>query len=145
MADTIQGLGSSVLEGNVLAAEQQAARSAAPLDGVRPCDSGFDRVTRPPDIHVGNHSQRCRLLDRLMGGPIFAQADRIVGVDEDVADFHQRRHPQCIARVFGKHEKCSRVGNESAMQRHAVGNRRHAKFPHAIVDVIAALQRVDLR
>ena len=46
-----------------------------------------------------------------------------------------------VARVVGERQERPDVRNEAAMQREAVGDRRHREFAHAVVDVVARLLR----
>ena len=112
----------ALLERHVLAREQQGRRAGLAFDRAGPRDHGLDRVARAPDVHVGNEAQRRRLFHRLVRRAVFAEADGVVCVDKDVADFHQRRHAQRIAGVLGEHEEGTGVRDHAAMQRHAVGD-----------------------
>src|SRR5918995_122510 len=51
---------------------------------------------------------------------------------------HERRHAHGIAVVVAKSKKSTAVGNESAMQAHAVHDRGHPELTHAIAHVIAS-------
>nr|POW23569.1 hypothetical protein PB20LOC_04392 [Pectobacterium parmentieri] len=76
------------------------------------------------------------MLNRLVGRAVFTQTDRVMGVDVDAADFHQRGHTHRITGVLYKHQEGRGVRHKAAVQRNPVGNRRHAKFTHAVVDII---------
>ena len=131
----------ALLERHVLAREQQAGRAVGALDRARPGDGGLDRVAGTPDVHVRDQAQARGVLDRLVRRSVLAEADRIVRVDEDRAQLHQRRHAQRVARVVGEGEEGADVGNEAAVQREAVGDRAHGELAHAEVDVVAGLRR----
>ena len=117
---------------------------AAALDRRRPRDGGLDGVAGAPDVEVRDQPQARRVLDRLVRRAVLAEADRVVRVDEDRAQLHQRRHAQRVARVVGERQERADVGNEAAVQREAVGDRAHAELAHAEVDVVARrASRVD--
>src|SRR5690625_4471299 len=67
----------------LLARKHQAARAGVVFDGDLPADRGFHRVARTPDVVAGDVAQAGQVLDRLVGGAVFAQADGVVGVDVD--------------------------------------------------------------
>ncbi len=106
-------------------------------DRRRPRHRGLHRVAGPPDVEVRDQAQARGVLDRLMGGPVLAQADRVVGEHEDRAQLHQRRHAQRVARVIGEGQKGADVGDEPAVQGQAVGDRAHAELAHPEVEVVA--------
>ena len=62
------------------------------------------------------------MLHRLMGRPVFAKTDRVVGEYRNSACMHQRGHSQCVAHVIRECQECAGVGNESAVQRKAIGD-----------------------
>ncbi len=67
---------------------------------------------------------------------VFAQTDGVVGINVDAADFHQRSHTHGVTRVFHKHQEGRGIRYKAPVQRNPVGNRRHAEFTHAVVDVV---------
>ena len=72
-----------------------------------------------------------------MGRAIFTQSDGVMGVDENTANTHQRRHAQRVAGVLRKGQEGRPVGNESAVQRKAVHHCRHGELAHAEVQVVS--------
>ena len=66
-----------------------SSRSSASLPAFR----RLHRIRRAEDEKIGDGAERRELLDRLVGRPVLAEADRIVGHDEDDAVAHQRREP----------------------------------------------------
>ena len=98
----------------------------------RPC-------RRAPDIEAGNQAQRGGVLDRLVRRAVFAEADGVVREHVDHALLHQRRHADGVAAVVAEGEEGAAVGDEAAVQRHAVHDRGHAELAHAVVDVAAAV------
>ncbi len=75
------------------------------------------------------------MLHRLVRRPVFAEADRIMGHDEDHALAHQRGKPDRRAAIVGEDEEAAAIGDEPAVQSDAVHRRRHAMLAHAIMDV----------
>ena len=51
------------------------------------------RVAGPDHVEAGHRPQRGELLDRLVGRPVLAEPDRVVGEDVDHRQLHQRREP----------------------------------------------------
>ncbi len=87
------------------------------------------------------------MFDGLVRGPIFAQANRVVGHQVNHRQFHQRGQANRRADVIGKHQKCRRVRPHPAVQGHAIAARAHGVFAHPPGDialsVIAATQITD--
>ena len=81
------------------------------------------------------------MLDRLVGRPVLAEADRIVGRDEDHPLPHQGGEPQRRPAIVGEHQEGAAVGDDAAVHRHAVHGGDHAVLAHAVVDVAAAIGR----
>ena len=79
------------------------------------------------------------MLDRLMRRPVFAEPDRVVRHHMDDALAHQRGEPDRRPAIIGKHQEGARIGNDAAMQRHAVHGRRHAVLAHAVVNEAAGI------
>ena len=75
------------------------------------------------------------MLHRLVGRPVFADADGIVGHDENRPHTHQRRQPDRRAAIIRKHHEGAAIGDQPAMQRHAVHRRRHAVLADAVMDI----------
>ena len=88
-----------------LAREHQARRAVAVFDRHAPGRRGLDRIAGPPQVHVRNEAQARQMLDGLMRRAVFAEADGIVGIDEDHAQAHQRRHAHGIARIVRKRQE----------------------------------------
>ena len=72
----------------------------------------------PPQRQIRNQPQAVQVLDRLMRRTILAQADRVVGVDQDHALVHQRRHA---------HARCARSRRRSGRCRRRESGRRAAR------------------
>ena len=71
------------------------------------------------------------MLHRLMRRAIFAKANRVMRQHMNNALAHQRRKPHGGAQVIAKDQEGAAIGNDAAMQRHAIHGRRHAMFAHA--------------
>ena len=55
----------------------------------------------------------------------------------DHALVHQRAHADGVAGIIGEHQEGGDIGQEAAVQRQAVGDRRHAELAHAEEDRVA--------
>ena len=77
------------------------------------------------------------MLNRLVRGPVFAQANTVVGKHMHHALFHQRGHADSVAAVVAKGQKGAAVGDKAAMQRDAVHDGGHAKLAHTVVNMAA--------
>ena len=79
------------------------------------------------------------MLNRLVGRAVFTQANRVMREHMDHTDFHQRGHADRIAAVIAEREEGAAVGDEAAVQGHAIHDGGHAELAHAVVDVAATL------
>ena len=75
------------------------------------------------------------MFNRLVGGAVFAQTNRVVREHMDHALLHQRSHADRVARVVAEGEEGAAIRNEATVQCHAIHDGSHAKFAHAVVDV----------
>ena len=80
------------------------------------------------------------MLDRLVGGAVLAEADRVVGPHVGDRQLHERRQPDGGAHVVGEHEERAAVDPGAAVQGDAVHHRAHAvladaEVQHPAVDV----------
>ena len=75
------------------------------------------------------------MFNRLVRGPVFAEANGVVRVHQQHALAHQCCHAHGIARVVGECQEGSAKGYQAAMQRHAAHHRGHAELTHAVVNV----------
>ncbi len=140
-ADRRDLVGAARIERHVLPRQQQAGRAVLALERRCPRQRRLDGVAGPPDVELRDQAQRGGMLDRLVRRSVLAEADRVVRVDEDRADPHQRGHAHGVARIVGESEERADVGDESAVQGEAVGDRGHAELAHAEVDVVARRMR----
>ncbi len=108
---------------------------SSPLERELPALGRLHRVRRAEDEEVGDGAERRELLDRLVGRTVLAEADRIVGHDEDDPVAHQRGEADRRPAIVGEDEERAAIGDEPAVERHAVHRRRHAVLAHAPADV----------
>src|ERR1700723_3642497 len=88
-------LGLACLMSTCLAREHQQRRSVPTVQRHAPRHRRFNRIARPPQVHMWDETQTCKMLDGLMCGPILAQSDRIVGINEYHPYAHQAGHSEC--------------------------------------------------
>ena len=79
------------------------------------------------------------MLDRLMRRPVLAEPDRVVRHHVDDALAHQRGKPDRRPAIIGEDQERPGVGDDAAMQRHAVHRRRHGVLAHAVMDEAAGI------
>ena len=91
-------------------------------------------VAGPHVDHAGHGADRGEVLDRLVGRPVLAHADRVVGVDVDQRELHQRGEPQGAALEVGEDEEPGLVGAQLG-QREPVGDRGGGVLAHPEVQV----------
>ena len=75
------------------------------------------------------------MLDRLVGRPVLADADAVMGHHMDHPRTHQGAQTDRGTAVVGEHQERARIGDHAPVQGHAVHGRRHAELAHAVVDV----------
>ena len=91
--------GTSLLQ-QFLAGKNQSRGSVAALNGFFPGHCRFNGIAWAPYFEPGNESQTGNVFYGLVRRSVLAQANRIVGVDENVPNTDQGRHPHCIACVI---------------------------------------------
>src|SRR5262249_51579957 len=78
-------------------------------------------IGRPEHDHPGNRAQADELLDRLMRGAVFAQADRIVREHMKRRKLHQCREPQRWPHIVAEDEKgraeCAQIAQHESVHR----------------------------
>ena len=104
-----------------------------------PGNKSFDAVARTPYVEIRHHAQGGRLLNRLVRRAVFAHADGVMRKHINRVDLHQRCHTNGVTGIFREHQKGAAVRTETTVQDQTVHDRRHAKFTHTVVEVIAAL------
>ena len=106
---TLHALGGGVLRAverrHRLPRQDQRHRLVAELHDHAPGFDHFVGIGRPQRDQAGNGAQGHQLLDRLMGRPILADADRIVREDVDDRNFHQRAQADRRAAVVAENQE----------------------------------------
>ena len=121
-----------------------SASTLGPISGLErelPALGGLDRVAGAEHDQIRNGAQRREMLDRLMRRAVFAEADGVVRHHMDDALAHQRGEPDRRPAIVGEHQERAGVGNDAAVQRHAVHGGRHAVLAHAVMDEAAGDNR----
>ena len=70
---------------------------------------------------------------------VLAQPDGVMRHDVDDAHAHQRGQSYGGTTIIGEHQERAGIGDDAAMQRHAVHGGGHAVFAHAVVDETAGV------
>ena len=125
--------------GHVLAAQQHGRGAFVVLQRGGPGNGGLYHIAGAPYVQVRYQAQAGCVLDALVRGAVFAQADAIVREDVDDAQLHQRGHADGVAAVVAEGEEGAAIRDIAAVQGNAVHDGGHAEFAHAIVDVAAGL------
>ena len=137
LGDHVLGRVGLAQSGQVLAAECQDRWRGLLRQRHFPRLGGFDRIGGADHQRIGRGAQHGQMLDRLVGRPILAQTDAVMGHDIGDGQPHQGRQPHRGAGIIGKHHEGAAIGAHAAMQRHAVHRRRHSMLADAIVDMAA--------
>ena len=102
--------GRAVEDGQVLAGQDQGHRALG-LERHPPGLGGLVGVGRADHGQAGDGPQGGQLLDRLVGRAVLAQADAVVGEDEDHVDAHEGGQADGRAHVVGEDEEGGAVGD----------------------------------
>jgi hypothetical protein len=102
-----------------------------------PAFGGFRGIRRTEHDEARNGAECCELLHRLVGGAIFAEADRVMRQHMDDADAHQRGEADRRAAIIREDQEAAAIGDETAMQRNAVHCGGHAVLADAVMHVAA--------
>ena len=122
-----------------LAGEDQHRGRVAALQGDAPRRGGLVGVGRPQGDQVRHGAQRGQVLDRLVGGAVLSQRDRIVGVDEDRPQAAQRGQPHRVLHVVVELEEGGAGRAQAAVRVQAVGDGAHGVLAHAEAEVALAV------
>ena len=79
------------------------------------------------------------MFDRLVGRAIFAQPDTVVRANVDHADLLDRGQADSVAHIIAEHQEGAAIGDDAAVQRHAVHRGSHTKFANAVMDIAASV------
>ena len=94
-------------------------------------------VGRTYDHQPRHGPQRHQMLHRLVGRPVLAEGDGVVGKDVDDLLLHQRAETQGRAQIVGENQERGCVWNGAAVDGDAVGDRAHSVLADAKVQVAA--------
>ena len=89
------------------------------VTSVKPDDSLTNGIAGPPGRQARRGAQISQLFDRLMHRTVFAQCNRIMRIDKNVGDLHQRCEAHRIARILHEDQKRSGKWTKAAMQQDA--------------------------
>src|SRR3546814_5483761 len=79
------------------------------------------------------------MLDRLVGRAVLAQADGIMRHHIDRPRILKRGQAYRGAAIVRKHEEGAAIGNDAAVQRHAVHRGCRAELADAVIDIAAGI------
>ena len=128
-------LAGPVEHGQLLAAEGQGHGAVRAGHGRAPGGDGLVRIAGAHQPKVRHGPQRRDMLDRLVGGPVLAQPDRVVGPHVDHVQTTQRGEADAAPHVVAEGEEGADVGQAAAVVGDPVGDAAHSMLPHAEPDV----------
>ena len=99
-----------------------------------PAGGGLVGVRGAYDVEPGDRPQRGEVLDRLVGRPVLAEADRVVRPHVGDRQPHQRGQPHRGAHVVGEGEEGGAEDAGAAVDGDAVQDRAHAVLADAEVE-----------
>ena len=111
--------------------------AALALESKLPAGGGLVGVGGAEVGEVRDGAEAHQVLDGLVGGAVFAEADGVVREDEERVNVHQRGHANGRAAVVGEGEEGGAEGDETAVGGHAVDHGAHAELADAEEDVAA--------
>src|ERR1700678_2857977 len=126
----------SVDDVQILTAEGHEGRLVA-LESETPCGGGLIRVGGAVVGEMRDGAEHGELLDGLVRGSIFAEADGIMREDEERVRLHQGGHADGRLGVIREGEEGGTEGNKAAMFGHAVDRGTHGELADAEEDVAA--------
>ena len=103
---------------------------------------GVGRTDHPQSGH-GPH--RGQLLDGLVGGPVLAEPDRVVGPRVDDVDVREGGEPHRPPHVVAEDEEGAADREQAAVGGHAGHDAAHPVLADAVVDEVAARLVARLR
>ena len=128
----------AVQNGQALACEDQGRRTRSVQYCRLPRFGRLIGVSRSDDGKVGHSAQIHDLLDGLVCRAVFSQSDAVVGEDKDGLFFLQRHQPHWRPHIVGESQKGCCIGDQPAVEGHAVGNGAHRVLANAKVQVATA-------
>ena len=104
------------------------------LERELPALDRLDRVARAKDVEIRHRAQRGQMFDRLMRRAVLPESDRVMGHHVDHAFPRERAEADRGTAIIREHEERARIGNNAAVQRHAIHRRGHPVLTHAVMD-----------
>ena len=83
------------------------------------------------------------MLNWLVGGPVFAQANRVVGPYEDDGKFLQSSQANRGTHVIGEHQERSVVRAGETVEGHSVARKSCGKLTDTKVQIAAVLVAIE--
>ena len=99
---------------------------------------GLGRVGGAQHHQAGHRAQGRQVLDRLVGGAVLAETDRVMGVHEHDRQVLQRGHADRVLHVVGEHHERRADRPQAAVGGQAVADRPHRVLADAEADVARA-------
>ena len=122
-------------DGQGLPGEDEDGGLSAVLKDALPGLGGFVGFCGPVEIEIGDGAQGGQVFDWLMGGAVLAEADAVVGKEEDGGVFRKSGKPDGGSHVVGKTEERTAIRDEQVADGDAVQNSTHSVFADAIADI----------
>ena len=126
--------------GQVLTRERQHRGSVLREDRDEVRGRGLVTVRRAPERQVGGRTQPSGSLDGLVGGPVLAETDRVVGRHLQDAQVRERRQTDGTGSVRNKVQECGAERNDTAIRGQTVADSSHAVLAHAETEVSAGVR-----
>src|ERR1700754_1991878 len=126
-------VGGALEYGQVLAGQGEALGAFGAFECGAPGVGGFVGVAGAQEGEAGDGAQGGVVLDGLVGGAVFAEADGVVGPDVDDRGLHECGEADGWAHVVGEGEEGAAVGAGGAVQGDAVEDGAHCVFADAEV------------
>ena len=92
----------------------------------------------PYDHQARHRAQRSQLFDRLMGGAVLTEADRVVRPYMKYGNIHQRGEADRSTRVVGE-DQVAGIVCPQARQHHPIDHGAHPMLADAVVQIVAAV------
>ena len=109
---------------DVLAGQHDACRVLVVLQHGLPCCGDLVGVAGTDNVQARDGAQGGQLFHRLVGGAVFAQADRVVGPDVQRRNTHERAEADRGTLVVAEDQERAGERPGAAVQRDAVHDRR---------------------
>ncbi len=123
----------------VLARQRQPRGGFRRRQRQRPALRCLDHIGWAIDIEIGDQAQAHHLFHRLVGRPVLAHTDAVMGHHIDDPDLLERGQSDRVAAIIAEDQEGAAIRHDPAMQRHAIHRRRHAEFADAVINVAAGI------